>query len=35
MPDKMTFSDWLKAEPRNAEMAVAQVRDFLAQHLRP
>ncbi|KLK89910.1 hypothetical protein AA309_28715 [Microvirga vignae] len=35
MPDKTTFSEWLKAEPQNAEMAAVQVRDFLAQHLKP
>lgn len=35
MPDKANFSEWLKSEPRNAEMAAAQVRDFLAQHLKP
>jgi dienelactone hydrolase len=35
MPDKTTFSEWLKAEPQNAETAVAQVRDFFAQHLKP
>jgi dienelactone hydrolase len=34
MPDKAIFSDWLKAEPQNAEMAAAQVRDFFAQHLK-
>jgi dienelactone hydrolase len=35
MPDKTTFSDWLRSEPRNVEMAAAQVRDFLAQSLKP
>jgi dienelactone hydrolase len=35
MPDKVPFAEWLKAEPQNAEMAVAQVRDFFAQHLKP
>jgi dienelactone hydrolase len=35
MPDKMTFSEWLRGEPNHAEMAAAQVRDFFAQHLRP
>jgi dienelactone hydrolase len=35
MPDKVAFSEWLKAEPQNAEMAAAQVKDFLAQHLKP
>jgi dienelactone hydrolase len=35
MPDKTTFSEWLKSEPQHAEMAVAQVRDFLAKHLKP
>jgi hypothetical protein len=35
MPDKATFSEWLKAEPQNAEMAATQVRDFFAQHLKP
>jgi dienelactone hydrolase len=35
MPDKATFAEWLKAEPQNAEMAAAQVRDFFAQHLKP
>jgi hypothetical protein len=35
MPDKSTFSDWLKSEPQYAEMAAAQVRDFLAQHSKP
>ncbi len=35
MPDKTTFSEWLRAEPQNAEMAAAQVRDFFAQHLKP
>lgn len=35
MPDKTTFSEWLRSEPQNAEMAAAHVRDFLAQHLKP
>jgi dienelactone hydrolase len=35
MPDKATFSEWLRSEPQNAEMAAAQVEDFLAQHLKP
>jgi hypothetical protein len=35
MPDKMTFSEWLRSEPQNAEMVAAQVKDFLAQHLKP
>lgn len=35
MPDKMTFSEWLRSEPQNAETAAAQVKDFLAQHLKP
>jgi dienelactone hydrolase len=35
MPDKATFSEWLKAEPQNAETAAAQVKDFFAQHLKP
>jgi dienelactone hydrolase len=35
MPDKISFPDWLRSEPQNAEMAAAQVRDFLAQHLKP
>ena len=35
MPDKTTFSEWLRAEPQNAEMAAAQVKDFFAQHLKP
>jgi dienelactone hydrolase len=35
MPDKTTFSEWLRSEPQNAEMAAAQVKEFLAQHLRP
>jgi dienelactone hydrolase len=35
MPDKTTFSEWLRSEPQNAEMAAAQVRDFLARHLKP
>jgi dienelactone hydrolase len=34
MPDKTTFSDWLRAEPQNAETAAAEVRKFLAQHLK-
>lgn len=35
MPDKMAFGDWLRAEPQNAEMVAAQVRDFFALHLKP
>jgi dienelactone hydrolase len=35
LPDKATFSEWLRAEPQNAEMAATQVRDFFAQHLKP
>jgi hypothetical protein len=35
MPDKTTFSEWLRSEPQNAETAAAQVKDFLAQHLKP
>jgi hypothetical protein len=35
MPDKTTFSDWLRSEPGQAEMAAAQVRDFFAQHVKP
>jgi dienelactone hydrolase len=35
MPDKTTFSEWLRLEPENAEMAAAQVRDFFAQQLKP
>ena len=35
MPDKATFSEWVKSESQNAEMAAAQVRDFLIQHLKP
>lgn len=35
MPEKTTFSEWLRAEPQNAEMAAAQVKDFFAQHLKP
>ncbi|MBM6583956.1 hypothetical protein ILT44_27530 [Microvirga sp. BT689] len=35
MPDTITFSEWLKAEPQHAEKAVAQVKDFFAQHLKP
>jgi dienelactone hydrolase len=35
MPDKTTFSEWLRAEPNHAEMAAAQVKDFFAQHLKP
>jgi dienelactone hydrolase len=35
MPDQTTFSDWLKSESQNAEMAVAQVKEFFAQHLKP
>jgi dienelactone hydrolase len=35
MPDKVTFSDWLRAEPGNVEIAAAQVKNSLAQHLGP
>ena len=35
MPDKIAFADWLRTEPQHAEMAAAQARDFLAQHLKP
>lgn len=34
MPDKTAFSDWLGAEPQNAEMAATEVRNFLAEHLK-
>lgn len=35
MPDKTTFSEWLKSEPQSAEAATTQVRDFFAHHLKP
>ena len=35
MPDRMSFPEWLRAEAGHAEMAAAQVKDFLARHLKP
>ncbi len=35
LPDKTTFAEWLRAEPNHAEMAAAQVKEFLFQHLKP
>ncbi len=35
MPDKTTFSEWLRSDPNHADTAAAQVKDFFARHLRP
>jgi dienelactone hydrolase len=35
MPDKMIFSDWVASQAQNAAEAARQVKEFLAQHLRP
>lgn len=34
MPDKVSFSDWIRSEPQQAEKAAQQVQEFFAQHLK-